>query len=171
MHVLNLKIRTTLVSIFSIWSSGSNLQVIHFDEICHITPTNRSNLTPGPKWMEVNRGLHPLLIRRNVALLQWVIGKARKCYLFQIIIHLLNLINPSTWNIIFISRVSSAYFSEKCSPSSSSSWISQFSFQQLFPESDWEATNTKARLWAWQTAVNVTLTTSGTAACWDISQL
>lgn len=153
MHVLNLKIRMTLVSIFSIWRSGSNLQVIHFKEICHITSTIRSNLTPGPKWTEVNRGLHPLLIRRNVALLQWVMGKARKGYLFQINIHLLNLINPSTRNIIFISWVSSAYFSEKFSPSSpsplqcSSSWISQFSFQQLFPESDWEATNTKAWLW------------------------
>lgn len=85
LHVWNVKIRTALISIFFIWRTHSNLRVIHFDEICHIMPhlnrnylscpQNTSNLMPGPKWTEVNRGPRPLLIRRNVALLKWMTGK------------------------------------------------------------------------------------------------
>lgn len=122
--------------------------------------TNRGNLTPGPKWMEVNRGLHPLLISRNVALLQRVIGKAQECYLFQIIIRLLNLISPSPPDIIFISRVSSAYFCEKFSPSSPSPSPSfsmildqPVQFSAIIFRIQLGRYKHKAQLWAWQTAI------------------
>lgn len=177
----------TLVNIFSIWRSCSNLQVIHFDEICHVMlhlnrnyayKQEQSDVWAEMNIIEVNRGLHPLLIRRNVALLQWVIGKERKCYLFQIIVHLLNLVNPSPWRIIFISQVSSAYFSEEFLPSSPSlDGIHSFSMNvdqpvqfsaiifQIRMGSNKQKPEPEKQL------SNVTLTTNGNSACWDISQL
>lgn len=51
------------------------------------------------------------------------------------------------------------------------SWISQFSFQQLFSESKREARNTKLDSEPDKQPSNVTLTTSATTTCWDVSQL